>query len=713
MKESSPFLQTPIWLGRLRAWLFRRQTLRFALVAVGTLLTLIAVFYTEENWRGKRAWKHLKAELEAKGQEMDWNAYIPRPVPDDENIFKAPKMSAWFIGRGSTELSRHISMDTLPRFARMKNVIAELTVISPDANVAPGDADLIVDFDALAAWKSPAASADEPVIPMIQMEDVPLTEAIQKIARMGKIDYTLDPKIPYGKPGADKKKVPEPAINIGWKNVTARQALSALLNNYGLVLVEGNGTSPALVTVKSDVVRSDEIVQLLTRISEQSTGSLQGPSLSLKGPQLITFYAASTNAIKPVRVLVRTNKKLSTVEAGNLCAVNTAGSGRWKVEAAGTADTFRVYVGSQPGYAAADYLAWSDQFESDFNTIREAVKRPYAVMPGDYQKAFAMPIPNFVAVRATAQMLASRAQCHLLLNQPDEALRDLTLIHDLRALMEAKPTGRPMTLVAAMINVAVAGLYADTIADGFRLHAWREPQLIALQKQLDEINLLPPVKEAFVTEPAAMCQMIENTKAEDIKKMFNNEKTTGWKKFTDRTYLLFAIAPQGWRYQNIATIARVQQPAIEVVDLEHNLISPRKSAEATRAIVQIVEHGFPPYTLMAAIAVPNYTRAAMVLALNQTKCREAMIASALERYHLAHGDYPESLDALAPQYLQKVPVELIGGQPLKYRRVDAGKFALYSIGWNERDDGGSPYPEVKGGQAKYDQGDWVWAAARD
>ena len=51
---------------------------------------------------------------------------------------------------------------------------------------------------------------------------------------------------------------------------------------------------------------------------------------------------------------------------------------------------------------------------------------------------------------------------------------------DLCRLLEGKPT----TLVAAMINVAVTGLYVDTIANGIRLEAWREPQLSTIQEQL-------------------------------------------------------------------------------------------------------------------------------------------------------------------------------------------------------------------------------------
>jgi len=63
---------------------------------------------------------------------------------------------------------------------------------------------------------------------------------------------------------------------------------------------------------------------------------------------------------------------------------------------------------------AIDFLTWSDQFKPDFDLIRDAVKRPYARMDGSYTDPLAIPIPNSVAVRATAQVFAQRAKCHLL-----------------------------------------------------------------------------------------------------------------------------------------------------------------------------------------------------------------------------------------------------------------------------------------------------------
>jgi hypothetical protein len=97
------------------------------------------------------------------------------------------------------------------------------------------------------------------------------------------------------------------------------------------------------------------------------------------------------------------------------------------------------------------------------------------------------------------------------------------------------------------------------------------------------------------------------------------------------------------------------------------------------------------------------------IAYGQSSVDLARTAITLERYRLAHGEYPASLAVLAPQFIEKVPHDVIGGQPLKYRREADGQFVLYSVGWNERDDGGVIVLQ-KGSTptVNRDEGDWVW-----
>jgi hypothetical protein len=92
-------------------------------------------------------------------------------------------------------------------------------------------------------------------------------------------------------------------------------------------------------------------------------------------------------------------------------------------------------------------------------------------------------------------------------------------------------------------------------------------------------------------------------------------------------------------------------------------------------------------------------------AIAQTCANQAAIACALERCRLANGQFPGKLEALLPQFISRLPNDVITSQPYKYRRTDDGQFILYSVGWNEKDDGGVP------GKTLFDltQGDWVWS----
>jgi hypothetical protein len=344
-------------------------------------------------------------------------------------------------------------------------------------------------------------------------------------------------------------------------------------------------------------------------------------------------------------------------------------------------------------------------------------------MDGDYSKPAYIPIPNFIAVRVMAQTLAQRATCDLLLGQPDKALQELTLMHDMCRLLEGAPTGKPMTLVAAMINVAVTGLYVDIIASGLQSRAWQEPQLAALQKQLADINLTPLVKEGMQdSEQAGFAHRLQTASSAEFVKMvysdfpsvkvvssgFSNGRSktkSSWQQTVEKTKLW--LVPRGWRYQNAVTVVMLIENGKDCLDLTNNLVLPHKLEAANNAIDKSLKH-IGAYNFFAADAIPNFIRAYQTTAHNQTLVNEAQIVCALERYHLAHGEYPASLDALAPQFIETIPHDIIGGQPLHYRRTDDGKFLLYSVGWNETDDGGVDSSQIKSDKGYYAEGDWVW-----
>jgi len=100
------------------------------------------------------------------------------------------------------------------------------------------------------AVASPGAATTAESIPLIQFSDVPITTAIEHLARQAGINYMLDPKIGFGQPDASGQIKPEPQLSIRWENITAESALLALLDNYGMQLVVDRKTGIDRISLK-------------------------------------------------------------------------------------------------------------------------------------------------------------------------------------------------------------------------------------------------------------------------------------------------------------------------------------------------------------------------------------------------------------------------------------------------------------------------------
>jgi hypothetical protein len=175
--------------------------------------------------------------------------------------------------------------------------------------------------------------------------------------------------------------------------------------------------------------------------------------------------------------------------------------------------------------------------------------------------------------------------------------------------------------------------------------------------------------------------------------------------------------PSAYFYQNQLAFAQMYgQCVLPLVNMTNRTVSISAYHTVEADINARMKH-YSPYTAQALRMFPAVGKSVLKFALIQGDLDLARVACALERYHLAHGVYPETLAALAPQYITAVPSDLINGQPLHYRRTNGlsaqspngtqGSFVLYSVGWNGKDDGGV-VALAKSGRLDSQQGDWVW-----
>lgn len=156
----------------------------------------------------------------------------------------------------------------------------------------------------------PTESPPGELVPEIKFTETPLTTVIEALARQARINYILDPKVNFGQPGPDGQPIPTPIITLRWENVTADQALSALLNNYNMVLVEDPKTKIYRITFRDP----DAPPPLVTRIIQLKYAN---PSNMVAAIQT-TFTDKRSKAIPDTRtsqlVVVATEPELMAVD---------------------------------------------------------------------------------------------------------------------------------------------------------------------------------------------------------------------------------------------------------------------------------------------------------------------------------------------------------------------------------------------------------------
>jgi hypothetical protein len=85
--------------------------------------------------------------------------------------------------------------------------------------------------------------------PLVVMDEVPLDFAIENLGRQLQVKITFDDKA--------EQVVSGKTVSLRWENVTVKQAMVALLDNYDLVMAEDAAKGTAQVRIKEKAVKSD------------------------------------------------------------------------------------------------------------------------------------------------------------------------------------------------------------------------------------------------------------------------------------------------------------------------------------------------------------------------------------------------------------------------------------------------------------------------
>ena len=194
-----------------------RRLARRGLIALAVAAALAAIFHLEENWRGRRAWESSRKALESRQEVLDWAAYVPAAVADDQNFFKAPMMREWFVGDGTNGLAARLSLDSFQELARRRG--------------NTNDTEWVAEWLLRSGGDGAANSGDSPPerLETFKFDGLSPGNAIRQLARAAGLRVQIDPQVDSGTAAP---------VTGAWSNVTAQAALLALLCNNNLRWVD-------------------------------------------------------------------------------------------------------------------------------------------------------------------------------------------------------------------------------------------------------------------------------------------------------------------------------------------------------------------------------------------------------------------------------------------------------------------------------------------
>ncbi len=404
--------------------------------------------------------------------------------------------------------------------------------------------------------------------------------------------------------------------------------------------------------------------------------------------------SATFAALRKKFVYLQGNRVLGNIGAGQTADFSAL---RNELEKRGlTADS----KGAQPaaGVVAAleplrgmilDLRAAAAQRPLEANSIVSPEQRLAALRPGSPQP----PDLSLDSVFFLGWALALRAQAELAIGDIDDASADTIMTLRL-ARGNMSP---PATVLGVLVGNALLGLAAQPIWQGCANHQWNAAQLVHFQDLMETLNPVADYDRSVRLRRAATSYFLMQMPGRDIRTFYRPQ---------DMGVPRWPWALRGWREQNvIRSWNAFEKDVIGCLDPAAGCVRPSRAEEGARQLA-LIARSSSPYDALLRVSYQRPSipiNFAMGTAQSENIREEAITGCALERFRLARGAYPDTLDALTGKYLPHPTHDVIDGRPLRYLLDADGSFKLYSIGWNERDDGGVPDP--KGSPAS---GDWVW-----
>ncbi|MBL7224427.1 MAG: hypothetical protein ISS72_11285 [Candidatus Brocadiae bacterium] len=290
--------------------------------------------------------------------------------------------------------------------------------------------------------------------------------------------------------------------------------------------------------------------------------------------------------------------------------------------------------------------------------------------PLDLEDGVGMQLPHLSKIRNAARLLALEAIERTEEGKVDEAAESLVA-----ALRLGRSLANEPVLISGLVRVACDAI---AVAQIERWASQAKPSAAALQRV--EAALQDAADPTFMhkTIVAERCfgMDIYRTHVLDPKK----RGELGALGIGDAPFL--RVAPRAYFKSDMVAYIDLMNEYTATARLPY----PQSLIQAGAAGKTIAER-IPRYFIISRMILPALGRVFIEGQNHMARLDSARLGLAALRYRAQKGKLPDTLDALAPDFVKAVPVDPFNGKPLLYRTTPQG-FTVYSLGENGKDDGG-------------------------
>ena len=352
----------------------------------------------------------------------------------------------------------------------------------------------------------------------------------------------------------------------------------------------------------------------------------------------------------------------------------------WKMDAVEVDPKWKEALELVPGWdkwtdeEQAKVAAFLDANRELISEIRRIADAGGPFIELDYSKGYAMELSHLAKLRTFARLLAADAVVASARGDYGETVQDLDAIMKL-----ANAVGEEPIFFSQLVRVAITGILYANVSQTIPVENLSPEQVDQLLQITADAGGRNGFANSFSGEGLMGLETFDDIRSGEL--MRTGEPSVSIDDFFMQFY--GSILARPFLYMDQEAYADIMERMTDAMERPFYEAKP----EMDRLTNEI--ENLPRTRVISRILLPALTRAAETQAQNEAQLGLMRLGLAVELYHDQIGEYPQTLEDVAPTVGGEIPLDPFTGMPFVYEpRGD--RFTLYSamgsvIDFNDRD----------------------------